>query len=170
MAYFAKIVQKTDPTGITNDTHWIVESVIKAGNDIETSNGPLGENDMHVDGETYCQTLFKGGIWKQTSYNSNFRKQYAGLGYVYNEEKDVFIAPQTFQSWILNNDNDWEAPISFPSIIDDGQENPEWFYNINWDEDLYQSNNNKGWIAFKSNDEEDPLTTYDWNGSAWVSR
>ena len=55
MAYFAKIVQKTDPTGITNDTHWIVENVISAGNDIETAAGPLGENDMHVDGETWCQ-------------------------------------------------------------------------------------------------------------------
>ena len=73
MAHFAEIKQKTDPTGFTSDTHWIVERVIVVGNDISTAAGPLGDNDMHVDGEAWCIDFFKGGDWKQTSYNHNFR-------------------------------------------------------------------------------------------------
>tara|TARA_R100001594_G_scaffold17946_1_gene36130 strand:+ start:1228 stop:1689 length:462 start_codon:yes stop_codon:yes gene_type:complete len=146
MAYFAKIVQKTDPTGITNDTHWIVENVISAGNDIETSNGPLGENDMHVDGETWCQKFFKGGTWKQTSYNNNFRKMYAGIGMVYNESKDKFLAPQPYASWTLNANDDWEAPVAYPTDKDNK--------GITWDED------NQRWVAVDLED-----NSYNWNTS-----
>jgi hypothetical protein len=116
MAHFAKLKSQTDPTGFTSDTHLVVENVVVIDNAVPTAAGPLGENDMHVDGETYCQTLFKGGIWKQTSYNHNFRKQYAGIGYVYDETKDVFITSQPYASWTINNDNDWEAPITFPRL------------------------------------------------------
>ena len=77
MAHFAEIKQKTDPTGHTADTLWVVERVIVAGNDISTAAGPLGENDMHADGEAWCKNFFKGGEWKQTSYTRKFRKQYA---------------------------------------------------------------------------------------------
>ena len=91
MAHFAEIKQKTDPTGFTSDTHWVVQRVVVVANDIETAAGPLGENDMHVDGETWCKNFFKSGDWKQTSYNSNFRKQYCGKGYTYDSTKDKFI-------------------------------------------------------------------------------
>ena len=70
MAHFAEL-----------DGNNIVTRVIVVGNDVTTAAGPLGENDMHVDGETWCVNFFKGGNWKQTSYNNNFRKQYAGKGY-----------------------------------------------------------------------------------------
>ena len=146
MAYFAKIVQKTDPTGITNDTHWIVESVIKAGNDIETSNGPLGENDMKVDGVTWCVNFFKGGTWKQTSYNNNFRKMYAGIGMVYDESKDKFLASQPHVSWTLNANDDWEAPVAYPTDKDNK--------GITWDED------NQRWVAVDLED-----NSYNWNTS-----
>lgn len=56
--------------------------------------------------------------WKQTSYNNNMRKQYAGIGYTYNSENDVFIEPQPYESWSLNDSFDWEAPTSYP---DDGK-------------------------------------------------
>ena len=59
MAHFAEIKQKQDPTGYTTDTHWVVERVVVVGNDIQTSDGPLESNDMHVDGETWCQTFLK---------------------------------------------------------------------------------------------------------------
>ena len=59
-----------------------VKRVVVIGNDVETAAGPLGENDMHVDGETWCINFFKGGNWKQTSYNHTFRKQYAGKGLI----------------------------------------------------------------------------------------
>jgi hypothetical protein len=58
---------------------------------------------------------FRGQVCKRTSYNGNYRKQYAGIGYKYDEELDAFIAPQPFPSWALNEECDWEAPIPYPS-------------------------------------------------------
>ena len=57
-------------------------------------------------------------LWVQTSYNNNFRKNYAGVGYTYDSDLDAFYAPQPYPSWILNEDTcQWEAPIAHP---DDG--------------------------------------------------
>jgi hypothetical protein len=55
-----------------------------------------------------------GGTWVKTSYNGNIRKQYAGIGFFYNAEADVFVAPQKFPSWVLNSNHDWEPPIPKP--------------------------------------------------------
>jgi len=169
MAHFTEIKQETDPTGFTSDTHWVVQRVVVVANDIETAAGPLGENDMHVDGETWCKNFFKSGDWKQTSYNHNFRKQYAGKGYVYDPVKDKFLTPQPFASWSLDSNDDWQAPITYPSVTDDGQETPEWYYTISWNDTKYQADNTKGWEATKSNDDSETPTKYDWNGTAWVS-
>jgi hypothetical protein len=162
MAHFAELESKTDPTGFTSDTHLVVKRVVVVGNDVVPS-------DEHVDGETWCINFFGGGTWKQTSYNNNFRKQYAGVGYVYNTSKNKFLLPQPYASWSLNSSDDWKAPITYPSVIDDGEEDPDWIYRIYWDEDAYQANNSKGWKATKSNDTAETPTVYDWNGSAWVS-
>ena len=169
MAHFAELESKTDPTGFTSDTHLVVKRVVVVANDIETAAGPLGDNDMHVDGETWCVDFFKGGIWKQTSYNSNFRKQYAGIDMIYDSAKDKFLMQQPFASWSLNADDEWKAPITYPSITDDGQETPEWEYITSWNEDKYNADNTKGWEAVKSNDTSGTPTKYDWNGTAWVS-
>jgi hypothetical protein len=91
MAHFAEL-----------DGNNIVTRVVVVGNDIETAAGPLGANDMHVDGETWCVNFFKGGNWKQTSYNNNFRKQYAGKGYTFDAVKDKFLSPQPHASWSLD--------------------------------------------------------------------
>ena len=66
-------------------------------------------------------TEWSGGYtnWKQTSYNNNFRKRYAGIGYTYNETLDAFIPPQPYSSWTLDNTTaDWIPPTPIP---DDGQ-------------------------------------------------
>ena len=94
MAHFAELKAMTDPTGFTSDSHQVVQRVVVVGNDVSTAAGPLGENDMHVDGENWCINFFKGGIWKQTSYNNNFRKKYAGIGDVYDPVKDKFLGQQ----------------------------------------------------------------------------
>jgi hypothetical protein len=63
--------------------------------------------------------------WKQTSYNGKIRKNYAGIGYKYDSQRDAFIPPQPFPSWVLNEDTClWDAPTPYPT---DGQ-----FYQ--WDE------------------------------------
>lgn len=88
-------------------------------------------NELLVDGEEseakgaeFCRGLL-GGTWVQTSYNGNFRKNYAGKGYTYDAERDAFIPPQPYASWVLNeNTCRWDAPTPMPS---DGQE-------YRWDE------------------------------------
>lgn len=57
---------------------------------------------------------FRGQVCKRTSYNHNIRKQYAGIGYTYNPEADVFISPQPYPSWSLDNNFDWQPPKAKP--------------------------------------------------------
>lgn len=71
-----------------------------------------------------------GGRWIKTSYNNNIRKQYAGVGYSYDPVADVFIVPQPFPSWVLNENHDWVSPIPYP---EDG-ENYVWNEEtVSWD-------------------------------------
>jgi hypothetical protein len=65
-------------------------------------------------GIEFCHNLL-GGTWKQTSYNGNFRKNYAGNGYKYDTERDAFISPKPFNKWVLNEETcQWEAPVAYP--------------------------------------------------------
>lgn len=56
-----------------------------------------------------------GGNWVQTSYNNRIRKQYAGIGFTYDPIADVFISPQPFPSWSLDENHDWQPPIPYPN-------------------------------------------------------
>ena len=57
-----------------------------------------------------------GGTWVQTSYNATIRKNYAGIGYTFDETRDAFIAPKPFASWILDEETcRWEAPVPYPT-------------------------------------------------------
>jgi len=57
-----------------------------------------------------------GGVWVQTSYNNNFRGNYAGIGHSYMSEYDIFIQPKPYESWQLNIETSkWEAPIPYPN-------------------------------------------------------
>ena len=161
MAHFAELESKTDPTGFTSDTHLVVKRVVVVANDEVTS-------DEHVSGEQWCVNFFNGGTWKQTSYNNNFRKQYAGIDMVYDASKNKFLSAQPFASWTLDGSDNWKAPITFPSVIDDGEDTPSWYYMITWNETKYNADNNTGWEATKSNDDAETKTVYDWNGSAWA--
>jgi len=131
-------------------------------NDIETSDGPLGENDMHVDGETWCQNFHSGkpwtvdnGIvsWKQCSYNGSFRKAYPQIGATYDSVRDEFVQPKPYSSWILNATNDWVSPLA-----NNPTEGPseEWMTLFVWDED------NQRWHCKKETD--DGSIAY-WNPS-----
>jgi hypothetical protein len=77
-------------------------------------------NELLVDGiesETkgieFCQSLF-GGNWVQTSYNGNIRKNYAGIGFIYDPVLDAFYAPQPYASWVLDANAIWQAPTPMP--------------------------------------------------------
>ena len=73
------------------------------------------DEQEHRGQEFLSQDLNLGGTWIQTSYNNRIRKQYAGIGYAYNPEADVFIRPRRFESWILDDNFDWQPPIEMPS-------------------------------------------------------
>jgi len=147
MAHFAELKTKVDPTGHTTDTHQVVERVVVVGNDCVPS-------DMHADGETWCINFFKGGIWKQTSYNNNFRKAYAGIGMVYDPIKNKFLSQQPHASWSLDANDDWQAPVTYPTDTTGKM--------ISWDEA------NQKWTATSGSD---PINNFNWDASAlaWVS-
>lgn len=88
------------------DENNIVTEVITGRNEDEVVEGIS-------DWEAYYGQI-RGQVCKRTSYNSNIRKQFAGIGYTYNVESDVFIQPQPYPSWILNENFDWEAPAPKP--------------------------------------------------------
>ena len=98
MAHFAQL-----------DENNIVTQVIVVDNN-EIIDPHTGEED-EILGIAFCKKLF-GGKWVQTSYNNNIRKNYAGVGYKYDESLDVFIPPKPYESWIFNVETGyWESPI-----------------------------------------------------------
>ncbi len=103
MAHFAQL-----------DDNDIVIKVIVVNNDCVSNK--LGIEDEEI-GIAFCQSLLGGNTrWAQTSYNGNFRKRYAGQGYTYDAQNDVFIAPQPFPSWVLDNETfDWVPPVARPT-------------------------------------------------------
>jgi len=109
MASFAKI-------GLNNK---VIEVLSVHNNELKDSNGV----EQEILGIDFLTKLTGWAIWKQTSYNGNIRKNYAGIGYIYDEDRDAFIPPKPFASWILNEETCiWEAPSAMP---DDG-ERYEW--------------------------------------------
>ena len=106
MAHFAKL----DNSNKVIRVDVLSNVVITDENDVE-------QEQLGID----FLTNFYGGVgwYKQTSYNENFRKNFAGVDYTYDGIRDAFIAPQTYPSWTLNEDTcRWEAPIAYP---DDGK-------------------------------------------------
>lgn len=90
------------------DENNIVTEVIPGRNEDEVVDG-ISDWEAHYG-------AFRGQVCKRTSYNNNYRKNYAGIGYSYDPERDAFIAPKPFASWILNEDTcRWEAPVAMPT-------------------------------------------------------
>ena len=142
MAHFAEL-----------DDNNVVTRVVVVGNDCVPS-------DEHIDGETWCVNFFKTPNWKQTSYGNNFRKQYAGIGYTYDAAKNKFLSPQPHASWALDANDDWQAPVTFPTTTT--YRDPEKPYMISW---------NEAGQKWSATDSEDPVNNLNWDASAlaWVS-
>ena len=71
------------------------------------------DND-EANGAQFCNDLL-GGEWLQTSYNGTIRKQFASAGFTYDHVRDEFVAPQPYESWILDENNDWQPPTPKPN-------------------------------------------------------
>mgnify|MGYP003146780736 CR=1 FL=1 len=145
MAHFAEL-----------DSNNIVIQVVVISNDDVAANG----GDFSSQAETFVSNLIphseNGVAWKQTSYNNNQRKQYAGIGLTYDAAKDKFILPKPFDSWSLDSNDDWQAPVTYPSV-DEINSNPVL---ILWDE------TNKKWLGKTYTGENlQTETDYEWNAS-----
>lgn len=113
MAYFAQI-----------NADSIVDQVVRVANSVIIDNDGKESEQLGIE---FCQSLYgKDTTWLQTSYNTTIRRNYAGIGYSYDADRDAFIPPQPFPNWLLDEDTYlWQPPIPMP---EDGQQ-------YRWDED-----------------------------------
>ena len=102
MAHFAKL----------DENNVVLEVNVVHNNELLDENG----NESEAKGIEFL-TQWSGGysLWKQTSYNGTFRKNYAGIGHTYREDIDAFVPPQPYSSWILDANAQWQPPIAMPT-------------------------------------------------------
>ena len=141
MAHFAEL----------DSNNKVIRVIVISNEDVDANGGELS-----TEAETFVASIVphseSGVAWKQTSYNWNFRKKFAGDGMVYDEFKDKFISPQPFPSWYLDNNDDWQPPINFPTTVDIGGLKA----NATWDEA------NRRWIGKTFDETTDPVTETDY--------
>jgi hypothetical protein len=131
MASFAKI-----ENNLVITVESVVNEVLKDSNGIE-------QEQLGID---FLRTLYNepNAVWKQTSYNTiggvhnnggtPFRKNHAGIGYTYDSNRDAFISPKPYNSWILNEDTClWEAPVAMPELTQEQIDNKNYYY---WNEEI----------------------------------
>jgi len=144
MAHFAEL----------NSTNEVLRVVVISNDDVEANGGELSS-----EAETFVASIVphseNGTAWKQTSYNHNFRKQYAGIGHIYDASKDKFILPQPYASWSLDANDDWVAPVTTPTITEIDSE----LVLISWDED------NQKWLGATYTGAPIVTTNYEWDAT-----
>ena len=144
MAHFAEL----------NSTNEVLRVVVISNDDVEANGGELS-----TEAETFVSTIVpyseNGTAWKQTSYNNNFRKHYAGIGDTYDASKDKFISPQPYPSWSLNANDDWVAPVAAPTVTEIDSEP----LIITWDED------NQKWLGETGTGDPIVTTNYEWDAT-----
>ena len=128
MAHFAKL-------GVGN----IILKVAVVSNDIATSEQA---------GVDFLNKLYNTrDVWKQTSYNNNIRKNFAGVGYSYDQTRDAFIAPKPYNSWVLNETTcQWEAPVALPDTENRynwNETNQTWDLNEQYNKSRYRKRYSK---------------------------
>ncbi len=145
MAHFAEL----------NSSNEVLQVIVISNKDVDSNGG-----DESSQAETFVASLVPyttGGVaWKQTSYNNNFRKQYAGVGYTYDATKDKFISIKPFSSWSLDSNDDWQAPVTYPSVTEISSNTVL----ISWNED------NEKWLGKTyTGDDGETITNYEWDAS-----
>ena len=122
MAHFAKL-------GVGN----VVETIVVVSNDIATTEQA---------GVDFLNNLYNTrDVWKQTSYNGNIRKNFAGIGNKYDQTLDAFIPPNSFKSWTLNETTcQWEPPVVKPTLTEEQLSQGKRY---NWNEETQQWNLNE---------------------------
>ena len=174
MAHFAKL-------GINSK---VMAVHVLNNDDMKNADG----NEDETVGQQRLQDIhgWPAQLWIQTSYNTRnnkywnadgseasdqskkLRGNYAGIGYTWDEDNEIFWPKQPYASWTKNTSTaSWDSPITYPSVktytADDSSTQP---WGIYWDEAAHQANNSKGWEATK----EGASDVFEWNGSAWVAQ
>ena len=155
---------------INLSTNEVIRTVV-VDNNIETSEGPLGENDKHADGIAWCNNFWgtNNSYWLQTSFSRAFRGRYAKPGDIYLADEDRFIEPQPYNSWIRNDYTtfdklDWLPPEGF--VPDNGEiytvGNDTFWWEYSWNEDLVAWKGSKADDANDTNDYKYNFTTNSW--------
>jgi len=147
MAHFAEL----------NSNNEVLRVVVISNDDVDSHGGELSS-----EAETFIASIVPhsedGTAWKQTSYNDNFRKQYAGIGDTFDVSKNKFIKPKPFSSWSLDSNDDWQAPVTYPTVLEIDSEP----VSIDWDED------NQKWLGETYDFNTDPVSTtnYEWDATS----
>ena len=146
MAHFAEL----------NSSNIVIRVVVACDQDI-ANNGGSQSIQAAKQFETVCPLSSNGVKWIQTSYSNNFRKQYAAKGFFYDENKNKFISKKPYSSWLLNENDDWQAPISYPTITTFG-DNLHYF--------IYWNENELKWMAKDNQNNE-----FYWipSSSSWIA-
>jgi hypothetical protein len=114
----------------------VLRVVVACNQDIANNGGEQSEQAAeHF--KTICPFSSNGVKWVQTSYNNNFRKQFSGVGDTFDFVKNKFIKQQPFASWSLDSNDDWQAPVAYPTVTIYGEPNENNIvskYFIFWDE------------------------------------
>jgi len=113
MAHFAEL----------DENNVVLQVIVVHNNELLDDEGQENE----AKGVEFCNSLFGHNNWIQTSYNNNMRKQFAGVGFSYDDVNDVFVAPQPFPSWSLDENYDWQPPVEYPA--DEIGENQNYVWN-----------------------------------------
>jgi hypothetical protein len=114
MAHFAQL----------DESNTVLQVIVVANEELI-----LDGAESETKGVIFCKSLFGDDTkWVQTSYNGNIRKNYAGIGYTYDPIADHFYGPSPYDSWELNDDAQWEAPVAYPT---DGE-------SYTWNEDTQE--------------------------------
>jgi len=144
MAHFAEL----------NSSNEVLRVIVISNDDVEANGGELSS-----EAETFVASIVPhsedGTAWKQTSYNNNFRKQYSGIGYTYDASKDKFISPQPYPSWSLDSNDDWVAPVTYPTITEIDSN----IVYTSWDED------NQKWLGATHSGDPIVTTNYEWDAT-----
>ena len=144
MAHFAEL----------NSSNEVLRVIVISNDDVDSNGGELSS-----EAETFVASIVPhssgGNQWKQTSYNNNFRKQYAGIGATYDASKDKFISPKPYPSWSLDSNDDWQAPVPYPTVT---EINSNAVY-ISCDED------NQKWLGETYTGDPIVTTNYEWDAT-----
>lgn len=144
MAHFAEL----------NSSNEVLRVVVISNDDVDANGG-----DQHADAETFVASIVPhstgGTAWKQTSYNNNFRKQYAGIGDTFDASKNKFIKPKPFPSWSLDSNDDWQAPVTKPTVTEIDSN----IVYTSWDED------NQKWLGETYTGDPIVTTNYEWDAT-----